>query len=184
MNKMRSKAKRRSVAQCAQAHPVARAVAREQMRLQMLDFSIEIYMHDDGAPAAVLLSDLGWILAVGAEVAANTEFASPLARRLHGALCTVLRLCEAGNRWRTEFAPALHLAAIEAQALIARHALTSAELCDTATGLAASIKAGTARPDWVAGPELYAAAVAAPPAQAQRAGTERNAAAAAQEATA
>ncbi|WP_200843366.1 hypothetical protein, partial [Raoultella sp. 18079] len=92
--------------------------------------------------------------------------------------------CEAGNRWRVEFAPALHLAATEAQALIARHALAPAELCDKATGLAASIKAGAARPDWVAGPEMYAAPVAATPAQAQRAGTERNAAAAAQEATA
>lgn len=171
---------RRTRAQCVQAHPVARAVAREQMRLQMLDFSIAIYMHDDGAPAAGLLADLGWILAVGAEVAANTEFGSPLGRRVHGALCTVLRLCEAGNRWRTEFAPALHAAATEAQALIARHALTSAELCDTATGLAASIKAGVARPDWVAGPELYAATTA----EAPRTGTEHNAAAAAQKATA
>ena len=55
------------------SNPVAAALARDRMRAQMRDFSIAIFMTPDGEEARELLAHLGWLLALGAEVIAQTE---------------------------------------------------------------------------------------------------------------
>lgn len=51
------------------SNPVADAVTRQRMRSHMLTFGISMYLTDDGKPAVGLLAHLGWLLALGAELA-------------------------------------------------------------------------------------------------------------------
>ena len=151
---------RRSPAQLAQCGPVGVAVAREQMRRHMLDFSISLFMRDDGAPAGDLLPHLAWVLAIGSEIAAQQSFGSPAAKRMHAALRTVIQMSAAGNRWQAAQARVLHAAAAEAQALVSANPVQPVQRRDDAEWLASRVQAGVATLTDVAGPEIYAAAAA------------------------
>lgn len=141
-------------------NPVAIAIAKARMRSQMVTFGIEMFMTDDGAPALELLAHLGWMFALGAEIAAQVMPGTTKAKRLHAALRTVLQMSATGGRWQASQAGVLQIASEEALALMQEHPDTGAALMDDADHIAGRIRAGTASLSDVAGPEIYAAAAA------------------------
>lgn len=138
------------------SNPVAAALARERMRAQMVDFSIAVYMAPDGAQERELLAHLGWLLALGAEVLAQTAPHSTAAKRMHGDLRTVLQMAEAGAIWQAAHAGALADAARRAKDATVNHADLALHLAPDADWIAARIRAGVARITDVAGAEVYA----------------------------
>lgn len=150
----------RSRREQAHASPVALAIAREKMRRHMVTFGIEIFLTDDGAPAAELLAHLGWVLAIGAEIAALVAPGTADAKRLHAALRTVIQLSTQGGRWQAALAGVLQLAADQANGLMVAHPMQGVDLIDAADYIASRIRAGTATLADVAGHEIYAAAAA------------------------
>lgn len=147
----------RSREELAQCGLIGVAVAREQMRSHMIDFSIALFMRDDGAPAGDLLAHLAWVLAIGAEIAAQQEFGSPLAKRLHAAVRTVVQMSATGNRWQAAQAGVLQEAAAEAKDLISANPIQPAARRDDAEWLASRVQAGAVTLADVAGSEIYAA---------------------------
>lgn len=151
---------RRSRQQHAQCSPVGVAVSREQMRRHMIDFGVSVFMRDDGEPAGDLWPHLAWVLAMGSEIAAGREFGSPLAKRLHAALRTVIQLSASGGAWQASQAGVLHAAAVEAQALVSANHIQPIQRRDDAEWLASRVQAGVATLADVADSEIYAAAAA------------------------
>ncbi len=147
----------RSRQQLAKCGAVGVAVAREQMRRHMLDFSISLFLRDDGADAADLFPHLAWVLAIGSEISAQQSFGSPLAKRLHAALRAVIVMSSSGNRWQAAQAPVLQAATAEAQALLSANPVQPIQRRDDAEWLASRVQAGIATLADVAGPEIYAA---------------------------
>jgi hypothetical protein len=142
------------------SNPVAIAIAKARMRRQMVTFGIEMFMTDDGEPALDLLAHLGWMLALGAEIAAQVMPGTTKAKRLHAALRTVLQMCADGGCWQASQAGVLQAATNEALALMQQHPDTGASLMGDADHIAARIRAGVANLSDVAGSEIYAAAAA------------------------
>lgn len=151
-------ATRRRMAHRARAtmSPVGVAVARRLMRSHQLDLSIALYMHDHGAPAAELLADLGYTLALGSEIEAEARRGSPACRQIHAALRTVIATSAAGNRWDSAHAATLHAAADKAQALVLAHPVQPVARQMDCEWIASRILAGTATLADVAGAEIYA----------------------------
>lgn len=145
----------RSRQQLAQCGAVGVAVAREEMRRHMLDFSISLFLRDDGADAADLLPNLAWVLAIGSEIAAEKSFGSPEARSIHAALRTVIHMSMTGNRWQAAQAPVLQAAATAAHALLSANPVQPVPRRDDADWIASRVQAGIATLADVAGPELY-----------------------------
>lgn len=137
------------------SNPVAAALARERMRAQMVDFSIAVYMAPDGSQESELLAHLGWLLALGAEVLAQTAPHSLAARRMHGDLRTVLQMAEDGAIWQAAHAGALADAARRAKDATINHADLAMRLAIDADWIASRIRAGTATMTDVAGAEVY-----------------------------
>lgn len=146
--------RKRQLAQCG---AVGVAVAREQMRRHMLDFSISLFMRDDGADARDLFPHLAWVLTIGSEIATEQAFGSPLAKRLHAALRAVIDMSAKGNRWNAAQAPVLQAATAEAQALLSANPVQPVPRRDDAEWLASRVQAGIATLADVAGPEIYGA---------------------------
>ena len=144
------------------SNPVAAALARERMRAQMVDFSIAVYMAPDGSQESELLAHLGWLLALGAEVLAQTAPHSLAARRMHGDLRTVLQMAEAGARWQATHAAVLADAARHAKDATIKHADLALHLAPDADWIAARIRDGVAKVTDVAGAEVYRTTEAAP----------------------
>lgn len=147
----------RSREELAQCGLIGVAVAREQMRVHMIDFSIALFMRDDGADAGDLLAHLAWVLAIGSEIAASKEFGSPLAKRLHAALRTVIQMSTSGNRWQASQAGVMKDAAADAKTLISSNPIQPAARRDDAEWLASRVLAGVSTLADVAGSEIYAA---------------------------
>jgi hypothetical protein len=152
--------KRRNNQSLAHANPVAAAIARQKMNSHMVTFNVGIFMKDDGEPAADLLADLGWLLAIGAELSAQLTPGTTDARRIHAALRTVIQLSVEGGNWQSSQAGVLKLAADSAKKLIVDNPTKGLSLIDEADYIASRILAGTATLADVAGPEIYAAAAA------------------------
>ena len=144
------------------SNPVAAALARDRMRAQMRDFSIAIFMTPDGEEARELLAHLGWLLAMGAEVLAQTEPHSLAAKRAHGDLRTVLQMAESGARWQAVHAGVMADAAQRAKDATIKHADLALHLAPDADWIAARIRDGVAKVTDVAGAEVYRTTEAAP----------------------
>lgn len=137
------------------SNPVAAALARERMRAQMRDFLIAIYLAPDGAEERELLAHLGWLLAMGAEVLAQTAPHSLAAKRAHGDLRTVLQMAESGARWQAVHAGVMADAAQRAKDATIKHADLALHLTTDADWIAARIRDGVAKVTDVAGAEVY-----------------------------
>ena len=137
------------------SNPVAAAIARARMAAQMRDFAIAIYLANDGQPERETLAHLGWLIGLGAEMAAQTQPGSPLAKQLHAALRTVLQMSADGARWQSAQAGILEQAAQSAQRLALNHASMAERLVPDADWIANRIRAGTATIADVAGAEVY-----------------------------
>jgi len=110
---------RRDGGELCHSHPVATAVAKARMASHMTTVGIAVYMTADGEPARDLLSHLGWVIGIGAEIAAEVAPGLPQAKRLHAALRTVIQL-SMDNAWQAAQAGVLSDAANEASAGVAR----------------------------------------------------------------
>lgn len=145
----------RTRTEVARSHPVATAVAKQAMAEHMTTIGINIYLMVDGEPPRDLLSHLGWIIGIGAEIAAIKTPGTAQAKRLHAALRTTIAIGEA-NAWQCAQAPTLSNAADEAKSLLIGHADLALRLIPEADWIAARIRDGIVRLSDVAGAELYA----------------------------
>lgn len=145
----------RSRAELARGNPVATAVALQRMRSHMTTVSIAIYMAEDGLADSGLLSHLGWMLGIGAEISAQLTPGMPEAKRLHAALRAVIAMSVDGSVWRASQAPVLDIACNEALALFTAHPVQGLDLIASADWLAERIRTGQARLSDVAGAEIY-----------------------------
>lgn len=125
------------------------------MASHMTTVSIAVYMTADGEPARDLLSHLGWVIGIGAEIAAAVAPSLPQAKRLHAALRTVIQL-GIDNAWQAAQAGVLSNAANEASALLIAHPGIGVEQISSGDYIAARIRDGAARLTDVAGAEIYA----------------------------
>lgn len=148
---------RRNGGEPCHSHPVATAVANARMASHMTTVSIAVYMTADGEPARDLLSHLGWVIGIGAEIAAAVAPGHPQAKRLHAALRTVVQL-STDNAWQAAQAGVLADAANEASALLIAHPGIGVEQISSGDYIAARIRDGVARLTDVAGAEIYAGA--------------------------
>lgn len=139
----------------AKANPVAHAVSKLQMAEHMTTIGLEIFLADDGTPQRELLAHLGWMVVIGAEVAAATAPGSTQARALHAALRTIVQM-STDDAWQNAQAPVLHEAAEASKALLIAHSALALQLIPDADWLAARIRAGTAALSDLAGAEIYA----------------------------
>ena len=73
MRRAKNRLRRNCGAPC-HSHPVATAVAKARMASHMTTVSIAVYMAADGEPARDLLSHLGWVIGIGAEIAAAVRY--------------------------------------------------------------------------------------------------------------
>ncbi|SDZ71261.1 hypothetical protein SAMN05518854_11751 [Variovorax sp. YR266] len=144
----------RTRAELARSGPVATAVALQRMSSHMTTVSIDIYLTSDGEPARELLSHLGWLIALGAEISATVKPGMPEAKRLHAALRTVIQM-SMDNAWQSSQAGTLDIAANESKALLIAHASIGLDLIASADWLASRIRDGQARLSDVAGAEIY-----------------------------
>ncbi len=139
----------------ARGNRVAAAVALQRMHSHMTTVSIAIYMAEDNTPNAELLSHLGWMLGIGAEIAAQVQPGTPDAKRLHAALRTVIAMSVDGGTWQGSQAPTIDQACNESLALFTTYPSQGLDLITGADWLAARIRDGQARLSDVAGAELY-----------------------------
>lgn len=95
-------------------------------------------------------------IAVVSSGGAWSLFVMGRARRLHGALRTVLQMAEAGAIWQAAHAGLMADAANAAKDLAINHADLAMRLTPDADWIAARIRAGVARVSDVAGAEVYA----------------------------
>lgn len=145
----------RTRAELARAHPVASAIALQRMRGHLTTVCIAIYLADDGQADLELLSHLGWVIGIGAEIAAQRSPDTAEARRLHAALRTVVAMSVDGGAWQSSQAPALDSACNAALALFTAHPNQGLDLIPSADWLASRIRDGQARLTDVAGAEIY-----------------------------
>lgn len=144
----------RDSGEVCRSHPVATAVAKKLMASQMTTISIAVYMTADGEPARDLLSHLGWVVAIGAEIAAAVEPGRAQAKRLHAALRTVIKL-SIDNAWQAGQAGVLSDAATEASELLIAHPHIGIEQIPSGDYIASRIRDGVAHLTDVAGAEIY-----------------------------
>lgn len=147
---------RRPPPSLAFSHPVAATVALNRMRNHLRTVGIEIFLMQEGENARGLLSHLGWMIGLGAEIAATVTPHSPQARTLHGALRTLLQTVVDGATWRSDQAEPLWQAASQSQQLLVDHPQVGMAAQASADYLAQRIKDGTACMADVAGAEVYA----------------------------
>ncbi|ATA57233.1 hypothetical protein CKY39_31410 [Variovorax boronicumulans] len=140
-----SRAKLRNRRELCRSHPVATAVAKAQMAS---------HMTADAEPARDLLAHLGWVIGIGAEIAAVVAPGLAQAKRLHAALRTVVQL-SIDNAWQAAQAGVLSDAATEAKDLLVAHAGIGFDLIPSGDYIAARIRDGVASLSDVAGAEIY-----------------------------
>lgn len=137
------------------SHPVAATVAVNRMRNHMRTVGIEVFLMQEGENARGLLSHLGWMIGLGAEIAATVAPRSPQARTLHGALRTLLQTVVDGATWRIDQAEPLWQAAQQSHQLLVDNPHIGLAAEAGADYIAQRIKDGTASMADVAGAELY-----------------------------
>lgn len=120
----------------------------------MTTVGIAVYMTADGEPARDLLAHLGWVIGIGAEIAALVAPGNAQAKRLHAALRTVIQL-GIDDAWQAAQAGVLSDAANEAKDLLVRHANLGLDLVPSGDYIASRIRDGLAQLTDVAGAEIY-----------------------------
>lgn len=138
------------------AHPVAIAIAANRMRNHLRTVGIELFMTGDGDSATGLLSHLGWIVGIGAEIAVQTAPGSEIARRQHMVLRNLVHMAADGCTWRAALAEPVWAAALEANDLMVKHPTVGVAVAPGADELAERIRSGLARMSDIAGAEIYA----------------------------
>ncbi len=139
----------------AGAHPIAKAIAIQQMASNLRTVKLALYTLVDGEPARKVLAHLAWLVGIGSEVAANLTPGTPEAKRLHAALRTVVHMSEQGGLWQANQAPTLELALQASQALILAHPNAALQVAPGAQFLCSLVERGKATLANVAGAELY-----------------------------
>lgn len=145
----------RSRQQLAGAHPIARSIAMRKLESHTRAVQIAIYTLVDGEPARKVLAHLAWLIGIGSEVAANLTPGTPEAKRLHGALRTVVQMSTQGGAWQASQAPALDQAVAASHALLLAHPEAVVQIAPGADYLCTLVENGTATLANVAGAELY-----------------------------
>lgn len=133
------------------SHPVATAVAANRMRNHLRTVGIELFMTGDGERATGLLSHLGWIVGLGAEIAAQTSPGSEIAERQLTVLRNLVQMATEGSSWRAALAEPIWAAALEANELLVKHPAKGLAIAPSADYLAERIKTGQARMSDIAG---------------------------------
>ena len=91
-------------------HPVARAIARTQLRNAVRDFQIRLHMLADGEDVAADVQCAMVVLTVCLETLAILgRTAEPDAAVMRGAQSTLLQCAQRGARWRTADLPAVSI---------------------------------------------------------------------------
>ncbi|RZI81278.1 MAG: hypothetical protein EOP38_19795 [Rubrivivax sp.] len=146
---------RRSQADLARCHPIAKAMALNHMHQHMVRVRLQIFTREHDEPARELLAHLGWLLGIGAEVAANVAPGTHQAKRLHAALRMVVDMARSGARWQAHLAAHLDTEAQAAHQLMVAHPEVAQQLIAGADYLSSRISAGTVTLDDVAGADVY-----------------------------
>ncbi|WP_436300794.1 hypothetical protein [Variovorax paradoxus] len=130
------------------------AIAKAQMASHMTTVGISIYLTADGEPARDLLAHLGWVIGIGAEIAALVAPGLAQAKRLQAALRTIVHMSIDGA-WHAAQARVLSDAATEASQLLIAHPHIGVDQISSGDYIAARIRDGVARLSDVAGAEIY-----------------------------
>lgn len=139
----------------AKTHPIAKAIAISNMTKQVRQIRTRVLGMQDGDDAVQLLTALGWLVGIGAEIANAANPGSPTARRLHGAVRQIVQMSAAGGRWDSQMANAMYDAAVDSHTLMLRHPDIGLVMTPGANHLSHLIETGQATLDNVAGAELY-----------------------------
>lgn len=130
--------------------PVGRAVALQNMRVEMLDLGIKCLLVEHGTEQRELLARLAFLLGIGAEVAAAVPVLGNNREGLHQSLAEVVRMACDGCRWDDAWAAQLQLALEVSAELMLEHPRQAMLVIPGAKGLAKDIEAGRIRPDAIA----------------------------------
>lgn len=131
--------------------PVTAAVTQQALRHSAQSLAIRVYLTEDGEVDRDLLSQLAFVIGLGAEVALGTGGA----RSLHGALRSLLAMAVDGGRWQSAQAGLMHRMVDEALSLSLKHTPLAMERMGNALWVSGRILRGEARMDDVAGAEVY-----------------------------
>lgn len=145
--------KRRTVR--AKSNPVRAALELAVVRDSMKSLAIRVYMTADGEVDRDLLSQLVFLIGLGAEVAMNVPGPIERAKSMHAALRTLLGMSVDGGRWQASQARLMHGVATEATELAMRHKAVALQLQGSAVHLATRVARGEATMADVAGAEIY-----------------------------
>lgn len=89
-------------------NPVARAVARAEMKQAVTDFLLHAYMAEEGSDQTAAVRAVSKVIAVAIRVLeARHDAESPDARVMAGAMSALAQCSERGYRWREVDAPAV-----------------------------------------------------------------------------
>lgn len=142
---------------CRVANAVVKAKMdslESKMDSGLTKIGIENLMADHGADDPEMLAHLAWVIGVGAEVAAAEEPGSVLARRLHGALRSIITM-SVNRAWDASQAAIMTEMAEESKRLLVTHPKRAASIAAGADHLAALILNRRATLRDVAGAEFY-----------------------------
>ena len=131
--------------------PVTAAVTQQALRQSANNLAIRVYLTDDGESDLNLLSELAFVIGLGAEVALATGGS----RSLHGALRSLLAMAVDGGRWQAAQAGLMHRMVDEALALSLKHTPLAMGRTGNALWVSGRIARGEAGMDDVAGAEVY-----------------------------
>lgn len=145
--------KRRTVR--AKSSPVKAALELAVVRDSMKSLAIRVYLTEDGEVDRDLLSQLVFLIGLGADVAMNVPGPIERAKAMHAALRTLLGMSVNGGRWQASQARLMHFIATEATELSMRHKVVGLQLKDAAVHLATRVARGEATMADVAGAEIY-----------------------------
>lgn len=145
--------KRRTVR--AKSSPVKAALELAVVRDSMKSLAIRVYMTADGEVDRDLLSQLVFLIGMGAEVASNVPDLAARAKALHAALRTLLGMSVAGGHWQEGQARLMNGFAKEGAEIALRHPGIANQVKGSAVHLAARIARGVATMNDVAGVEIY-----------------------------
>lgn len=129
------------------AAPIWRGHAMLGMARELRKKSVEMLMADHGSEQRELLTYLGRLVGIGAEVAARLPHEKRNAHGLHHAMAIVVQMACDGARWDSAWAPQLALAADLSADLLVENGDIAGQVFDGALHLSNCILAGTIKPD-------------------------------------
>ena len=136
-------------------NPVGAAIAIKTQEEHILNLRTMCALNVEGDIYIEQLASMAYVLALGAEVAVHLDKQSNQARRLHGALRSVLQMVQEGGKWREPFAYPISEALQAASQLCKQQPVLGLRFNPGAIELSEAIKAGRADLSAIAGAEIY-----------------------------